>query len=376
VNYILDLFTAETWEAFLQHGSDVTGFVKAHRGRAQNIHPGDRFICYAVRVSRWCGVLEVISDYYEDPSPVFLPEDDPYSVRFKVKPVVTLDLEFALPIRLPEIWNELERTRSIELNSPAWGGKAALQSSLAKIAKADGELLTSLLLKQKEEPKAYPLSESDLRALRRTETVKASGGVVTVVVPEQVVIEEPPSSPSVVEDEVRESIQKQALLAEVGAKMGYSIWIPKSDRQRVISQLSEEAKEGLIDFLPVNYDKVTFRTIENIDVLWLERSMLVRAFEVEHTTSIYSGLLRMADLLALQPNIDIRLHIVAPDYRRSRVLEEIQRPVFALLQKGPLAESCSFISYDALTELAKERHLSHMTHSIIDEFAEIAEGES
>ena len=28
--------------------------------------------------------------------------------------------------------------------------------------------------------------------------------------------------------------------------------------------------------------------------------------------AIYSGLLRMADLLALQPNMNIRLHIVAP----------------------------------------------------------------
>src|SRR5690242_21750466 len=32
---------------------------------------------------------------------------------------------------------------------------------------------------------------------------------------------------------------------------------------------------------------------------------IVRAFEVEHTTSVYSGILRMADLLALQPNMDI-----------------------------------------------------------------------
>jgi hypothetical protein len=39
----------------------------------------------------------------------------------------------------------------------------------------------------------------------------------------------------------------------------------------------------------------------------------VRAFEVEHTTAIYSGLLRMADLLSLVPNMDIKLHIVAPE---------------------------------------------------------------
>jgi hypothetical protein len=60
-----------------------------------------------------------------------------------------------------------------------------------------------------------------------------------------------------------------------------------------------------------------------------------RAFEVEHTTAIYSGLLRMADLLALQLNMDIRLHIVAPDEKRDKVLREIKRPVFSLLDRGP-----------------------------------------
>ena len=60
------------------------------------------------------------------------------------------------------------------------------------------------------------------------------------------------------------------------------------------------------------------RTIEQIDVLWLKRAEIVRAFEVEHTTSIYSGILRMADLLAMQPNITIKLHIVAPASRREK----------------------------------------------------------
>jgi hypothetical protein len=32
---------------------------------------------------------------------------------------------------------------------------------------------------------------------------------------------------------------------------------------------------------------------------------MARAFEIEHTTAVYPGLLRMADLLALQPNMDI-----------------------------------------------------------------------
>ena len=49
---------------------------------------------------------------------------------------------------------------------------------------------------------------------------------------------------------------------------------------------------------------------------------IVRAFEVEHTTSVYSGILRMADLLALQPNMDIKLHIVAPEAKRDKVFQE------------------------------------------------------
>lgn len=45
----------------------------------------------------------------------------------------------------------------------------------------------------------------------------------------------------------------------------------------------------------------------------------------------------MADLLALQPNMDIKLHIVAPEARREKVFSEIRRPVFSLLDRAPLA---------------------------------------
>jgi hypothetical protein len=99
----------------------------------------------------------------------------------------------------------------------------------------------------------------------------------------------------------------------------------------------------------------------------------VRAFEVEHTTSIYSGILRMADLLALQPNMDIKLHIVAPESRRDRVFQELQRPVFSLLEKGPLSESCTYLSYDSVRELSHEKHLTHLSDSVLDEYAEEAE---
>jgi hypothetical protein len=114
------------------------------------------------------------------------------------------------------------------------------------------------------------------------------------------------------------------------------------------------------------------KIIEQIDVLWLKGRSSRRAFEVEHTTSIYSGLLRMADLLALQPNMDMRLHIVAPDTRRQKVFEEIQRPVFSLLENHPLHERCSFLSYEAVRDLAKAPNLGYLSDRMIEEYEESA----
>ena len=81
----------------------------------------------------------------------------------------------------------------------------------------------------------------------------------------------------------------------------------------------------------------------------------------------------MADLLALQPNMDIKLHIVASSERREKVFQEIQRPVFSLLEKGPLSESCSYLSYESVRELARQKHLAHLSDSVLDEYAEYAE---
>lgn len=197
--------------------------------------------------------------------------------------------------------------------------------------------------------------------------MEGASKVVAVSVPEEK--EEISDKPG--DATVRQSTKIQALLAEVGEKMGFKIWLPRSDRQKVLKEW-QAGHAVLLDNLPLNYDEATIKTIEQIDVLWLRKRSIVRAFEVEHTTSIYSGLLRMADLLALQPNMDIKLHLVAPVERKHKVFEEIQRPVFSLLERGPLSEYCTFISYDRLKELAKEKHLSHLSHRVLENYEETA----
>ncbi|MBK8049286.1 MAG: hypothetical protein IPK16_20520 [Anaerolineales bacterium] len=150
------------------------------------------------------------------------------------------------------------------------------------------------------------------------------------------------------------------------------IWLPKGDRSAVLGQW-HPAGGVLLDSLPLNYDDETLRTLEQIDVIWLRVRSIVRAFEVEHTTVIYSGILRMADLLALQPNMKIKLHIVAPAARRDKVFHEIRRPVFARLAAGPLTESCTYLSYESVEDVAKIKHLAHLNASILEDYEERVE---
>ncbi|KAA1015118.1 hypothetical protein FVF58_04140 [Paraburkholderia panacisoli] len=173
-------------------------------------------------------------------------------------------------------------------------------------------------------------------------------------------------------ESVRESMQIQGLIARIGAAMGFTIWLPKADRSRVL-KVWQPGPDSLIDELPLSYGSTTMKTIEQIDVLWLRKRSIVRAFEVEHTTSVYSGLLRMADLVALQPNIYLKLHIVAPAEKREKVLQEIKRPVFSLLEGRALKEMCTYLSYDNVKDIGDLKHLGRMSDEVIEDYEEAAE---
>ncbi|MEO3430535.1 hypothetical protein AAFN88_16875 [Pelagibius sp. CAU 1746] len=334
--------------------------------------PGTIFLCYLVGLSRWCGALSIEGKPYVDDSPIFYESDDPFVVRFKVKPIVTLPIEQSVPITVPEVWNSLSLTDGVPLGSFGWAQSIGFRASLREIPAKDGRFLLELVKRQKAEATLYPLTKEDERKLRQRAVIKTEKGEVEVEVPDR---EEEEQSEAVHRSsadgkEVRTSIQTQAALARIGALMGFNVWIPASDRGAVEQILSADLRPKLLSRLPLNYDDVTLRTIQNIDVIWLSRRSIRRAFEVEQTTSVYSGLLRMADLLALQPNMDIALHIVAPDERREKVKSEILRPVFSLLERGPMSNSCSFIANSQIEELSKMQHLAHTSDSILEEFAE------
>jgi hypothetical protein len=365
--YFLDLFSPQTYEALKRSPRDISGFRQRQLGAAERMSPGDKLICYLTKLGRWFGVLEVIEGPFIDNTPIFYPEDDPFVVRFKVKPLVLLDVEKAVPIRETSVWNALSFTKEHDPASNTWTGK--FRNSLNPLDAADGLFIENLLLQQVEGGPSYPIDEDQYRKLLAL-TVRRADRDVFVTVPEHSDPEADVEQPQ--ESVARESHQIQALIADIGARMGMAIWIPRSDRAAVIGERRVSPGE-VAERLPLNYDDVTLTTIENIDVLWLRGRSIARAFEVEHTTSIYSGILRMADLLALQPNMNIKLHIVAPLAKRDKVFQEIRRPVFSLLEHGALADHCTYLSYDSLRELAETKHLEHMEDTVLDEYAEEAE---
>ena len=202
------------------------------------------------------------------------------------------------------------------------------------------------------------------------DTVKRRGKErVSVTVPKNVEAEK---DERVNEDELRESLRIQANLAEIGAQMGFRIWLPRADRTRVLTQWKPDDGK-LLDQLPGGFDQATMKTIEQIDVIWIKGRSITRAFEVEHTTSVYSGLLRMADLLAMEPNLKIKLHIVAPISRRGKVLQEIRRPVFALLRGGALSDTCTYLSYDTVADLRGQKNLAYLSDQVLEDYEEKAQ---
>ncbi|MEW6657088.1 MAG: hypothetical protein AB1424_00355 [Thermodesulfobacteriota bacterium] len=152
---------------------------------------------------------------------------------------------------------------------------------------------------------------------------------------------------STVHDEI------QWLLLKLGSDMGLDIWVARNDRNKEYVGQRFRDLPHLKDKLPVHFDEATNKTIELIDVLWLKGNAILAAFEIESTTSIYSGILRMSDLIAMHPNLNIPLYLVVPEERRFKVISEVNRPTFSRLSP-PLSKICRLISFSTLRDRVKQ----------------------
>jgi hypothetical protein len=131
--------------------------------------------------------------------------------------------------------------------------------------------------------------------------------------------------------------QVQSLLTSIGNFKGHDVFVPASDVAKL-----QCPKEGLRSTVPSNYREV-LPILSEIDVVWIsrDRDEIVGLFEVEHTTTIYSGLLRFNDVLLTNNKLS-RFCVVADETRRSIFSRQLFRPTF---QRSGLSEITSFLEY-------------------------------
>lgn len=135
--------------------------------------------------------------------------------------------------------------------------------------------------------------------------------------------------------------QIQTFIGSIGLIKGYEIWIPPIDRNRLDWTIAR--KFDCIKDLPPRYEKIN-QIIREVDIIWLKRgsSEANALFEVEHSTPIYSGLLRFNDLHLIEPSLKSKYSIVSNDIRRSLFFRQINRPTF---KASGLIDYCSFLDY-------------------------------
>ena len=319
----------------------MSGFRESRWKIVQKIKKGDRFLCYLTGVSRFIAILEVTGESFTDTSKIWADEDFPCRVR--VTPLVQLSVETAVPVR--DLSDKLSFFEGSE-HSGAWTGH--FRGSPTKWKVSDGEAVEAALLDAKANPVSRPYDERKLRYRPKAIAAKIGTETVSVTVPESSEeSESTPETPTSIEPSAHTEIQW--LLLKLSSDMGFHIWVAKNDKSKEYKGKKFCELPKLKGEIPLQFDDATNQTIQLIDVLWLKGNAIIAAFEVESTTSIYSGLLRMSDLVAMQPNLTIPLYLVAPDERRDKVLSEVNRPTFSRLSP-PLSKICRYISFSGLRE--------------------------
>lgn len=135
--------------------------------------------------------------------------------------------------------------------------------------------------------------------------------------------------------------QVQTLLGAVGNAKGFDVWVPAKDRVGLDWSLTKNFEcRGELPGLFASVKSV----LQEVDVICFQRgsSGVSALFEVEHSTPIYSGLLRFNDVHLVAPTAISRFTIVSNDVRRALFVRQLNRPTF---RTSGLSDHCTFLEY-------------------------------
>jgi len=150
-----------------------------------------------------------------------------------------------------------------------------------------------------------------------------------------------------IESAPSEHVEMQWRLIRLGKLANLDIWVPRADQSKEYE--GHKFREIVLTDFHESLDVPP--TIKNIDVVWKFGPYSIKsAFEIEHSTAIYSGILRLSDLRAETPNSTYPLFIIASEDKRRKVFNELLRPTFAGSALR-LNEVIRFLSYDRIREI-------------------------
>ena len=134
--------------------------------------------------------------------------------------------------------------------------------------------------------------------------------------------------------------QMQTVVGAIGKLTGHAVYIPVNDRPFMDWSIVDQFE--LAEDRPSTGRHATAVSLALIDVLWVHptRNLLAASFKIEHSTPIYSGLLRFNDV-----HIDFELPragIVADAEREDAFLRQINRRTF---RASGLGDVCLFYKY-------------------------------
>lgn len=142
--------------------------------------------------------------------------------------------------------------------------------------------------------------------------------------------------PLEVKNEIKEEsehLKIQFLLTEIGRNLGYDVFVAINDRTKSLDGKSLEFIT-VPELPPLDLPKEVLKTISLIDVIWINKNTkeIECAFEVEKSTSIYSGILRLVDLASSLGSEQYNFFLVAPDSREKEIIAQLKRPSFKHLE--------------------------------------------
>ena len=137
--------------------------------------------------------------------------------------------------------------------------------------------------------------------------------------------------------EITNHSEAEFILLKLGQILDYDTYSPDKNKEAYDQKLEDLI--SLVD-IPQFTTPLLLDTIKNIDVIWFEDEFPVFCFEVEHTTGVTTGLLRLYQTSQL----NTKLFIVAPSDVLKKFKTEMNKIPFSKIRNRYI-----FRSYEDLT---------------------------